>query len=192
MNRYLPVAVSLLTLAACGESPVGPDRMDPPLALARTIPQPPGLSGSEQELLDAFNAGADMGAMLNRDVGCAILTGFFTPSGLAAFGILGPSDCSNGNFDRTNPDGTVDRHMQGEGSFFLFVTGPDGMAFPSAGSDVRWGRVQHEDGITVFNVSGTLSDGSRVRAHFTRTADGKNPPGNRLWVEALGYVVGGK
>lgn len=192
MKRFLLVTIALLAAAACGESPAEPAMMDPPLARAPAAPQPPGLSDEEQALLSALHAGADMGAILNREVGCGILTGFFTQSGLAAFGLLSPNDCSNGNFVRTNPDGTVDRNIQGTGRFFLVVLGPQGMAFPSGGSDVRWGRVQHQDGITVFNVAGTLSDGSRVRAHFTRTPDGMNPPGNTLWVEALGYVVGGK
>jgi hypothetical protein len=158
-----------------------------------------GLSPLEHSLLDALAAGEDPGAIINRDVGCGLTTGFgvvnddgtVTPVG---FGGLFPQPGPNGicplsSFERTNPDGTVDSHTQGRGAFFLVLFGLG--FYPSTGSDVIWRDISHEGGTSVFTVSGTLSDGSKVRAHFVRDPKGNIKEANALWVEGLGYVVGG-
>ena len=199
MKKILLTVGATVVLAACAETPADPlaeeRTLDLPTAAAKASQDDPGLSETEQALLDELMAGADMGAMLNRDVGCGMLTGFNNDGQFVAFGGLFPTEgpngiCPMGNFERTNPDGTVDLHMKGTGNFFLVVFTPSGF-FPSEGSSVNWRIVAHEGGARTFNVSGTLSDGSRVRAHFTTTPDGKNPQGNTLWIESLGYVVGG-
>ena len=84
----------------------------------------------------------------------------------------------------------MDFHTQGSGTFFLIVNDPF-TVFGSLGSDVIWRAISHQNGTSVFNVSGTLSDGSRVRAQFVTDPNGDNKAANTLWVEGLGYVVGG-
>ena len=158
-----------------------------------------GLSPLEQSLLDALAAGEDPGSIINRDVGCGLTTGFgvinddgtVTPVGFGGlFPEPGPSGiCPLSNFERTNPDGTIDVHTQGRGAFFLVLFGLG--FYPSGGSDVIWRDISHEGGTSVFTVTGTLSDGSRVRAHFIRDPKGNIKEANTLWVEGLGYVVGG-
>lgn len=191
MKMLLRSVVPLLALglAACDTgTPAEPDA-------ALLGPAGSSASAIEQSLIDDLAAGVDHGAILNRDIGCAILVGFGGPGGVAAFGILGPMPgprgiCPAGNFERTNPDGTIDEHKQGQGTFFLLVFDPF-RSFPSGGSHVRWRSITHQDGARVFNFSGTLSDGSRVRGHFAYTPNGKVTQGNTLWVEGLGYIVGG-
>lgn len=142
----------------------------------------------------AAMADEDPGATLDREVGCGIITGFFNNGAFVGFGGLFPTPgpqgiCPLSNFARVNADGTVDRHMQGSGTFFLVLPG---VAFyGSEGSDVQWRSIQHENGIRLFTVTGTLSDGSRVRAHFVTTPDGLSTAANTLWIEGVGYAVGG-
>jgi len=142
----------------------------------------------------AAMADEDPGATLDREVGCGITTGFFNNGSFVGFaGLfpdLGPQGfCPLSNFARVNPDGTVDRHIQGSGRLFLVLPGV--AIYGSDGSDVRWRSIQHENGIRMFTVTGTLSDGSRVRAHFVTTPGGENTAANSLWIEGVGYAVGG-
>lgn len=189
MPLHLVVPLLVLGLAACDAgTPAEPDT-------TRLGPAAGSLSTLEQSLIDDLAAGVDHGAILDRDVGCAILTGFANPDGLVAFGILGPMPgprgiCPSSNFNRTNPDGSVDMHTHGMGTFFLLVFDPS-VSFPSEGSRVRWNAITHEGGARTFNFQGTLSDGSRVRGHFAYSPSGEPTMGNALWVQGVGYIVGG-
>lgn len=148
------------------------------------------ISPRDQMVLDAFNNGMFSRAVINTEVSCAILPGFFDASGnLVAFGGLFPLECAGGTFERTNPDGTLDWHANGRGVFFLLTFEPSGF-FSSTGSDVNWHIIQHENGIRILTVSGTLSNGSRVRVHFTAEPTGANNSSEgTLWIEGLGYVL---
>lgn len=191
MKTVPRILILLLAVAAC----------EAPPSTAPQAGEPQGtnpaqqLSASEQAILTAVKAGEDAGAILNRDYPCSLSPGFGDQNGTVAFGGLmaepGPNGiCPLSNFERTNPDGTVDVHQKGVGAFFLLVFEPFTI-FGSEGSHVRWTSISHENGIRVFNVSGTLSDGSRVRVHFVTDPNGDNKPANTLWVEGLGYIVGG-
>lgn len=187
MKKAVPTLAVLSVLIACqADSPAEPVVQEPQLTVAAD-----GLSSLEQSILDAAMAGA----IIDRDVGCGQTSGFFNNGVFVGFGGLFPTAgpqgiCPLSNFVRTNRDGSVDLHMQGSGQFFLFLFNPFAI-FPSAGSDVIWRQIQHENGIRVFTVTGTLSDGSRVRAQFVTDPNGDNKAANTLWVEGLGYVVGG-
>ena len=190
-SRFLPVFVLFSGLVACeAESPIVPPDDAPRLA-ATTASH----SAIEQELMDAARNGEDMGAILDREVPCGQLVGFSNNGAPVAFGGLFPTEgpqgiCPLSNFQRTNQDGSVDLHLQGTGSMFLFVFNPPG-SFGSAGSFVRWRILEHAGGVSIFTVSGRLGDGSRVRAHFVTDPDGGLRPANTLWVEGMGYLVGG-
>lgn len=146
------------------------------------------LSPSDQAAVDAFHAYRTTGAFIER--GCMIVSpGFFNEAGqLLGFGGLFPDvpfgECENG-FIRTNPDGTEDLHVNGKGLFFLLLFDPFAI-YGSQGSSVKYTYIRHANGISILTVTGKLSDGSRVRGHFT---SGDNRAGT-LWVEGLGYVVG--
>lgn len=191
MKRALLTIVLVGALGACqADSPAEPFANGPSLA---TVPS--GLSPLEQSLTDALLAGQSLGSLVDRDVGCGTLVGFSDASGLVAFGGLFPLEgpqgiCPLSNFARTNRDGTVDQHLQGSGGFFLLVFDPFA-SFPSEGSSVRWRAVSHQGGTSMFTITGTLSDGRRVRAHFVTDPRGDNKAANTLWVEGIGYVVGG-
>lgn len=194
--RRLALLPALALLAACGETATEPfDGSEPAQAEHAETAVAPALFLSERSIVDALKAGGSAGAVLNRDVGCGILTGFSNNGEFVGFGGLFPSPgprgiCPLSNFERANPDGTIDRHLQGSGTFFLVLFNPPA-GFPSEGSSVRWRMIAHENGTRVFTVSGTLSDGSRVRAHFVTDRKGDNKAANTLWVQGLGYVVGG-
>ena len=189
------LVLSALVVSCSDQTTAPPDLADGPQMSAVS----PGMSPLEQSLMDAIAAGEDPGAIVDRDVGCAIITGFGVVDDdgnvtNVGFGGLFPQPGPNGicplsNFERTNPDGTIDLHTQGRGAFFLVLFGLG--SYPSTGSDVIWRNIRHEEGASVFTVSGTLSDGSRVRAHFVRDPKGDIKDANTLWVEGLGYVVGG-
>jgi hypothetical protein len=194
--RRLALLPALALLAACGETatepPVGSEPAQAELAETALAP---ALSLSEQSIVDAMRAGGNAGAVINREVGCGIFSGFNNNGEFVGFGGLFPTPgprgiCPLSNFERANPDGTIDLHLQGSGAFFLVLFNPPA-EFPSEGSSVRWRMIAHENGTRVFTVSGTLSDGSRVRAHFVTDRKGDNKAANTLWVEGLGYVVGG-
>lgn len=192
MKKAFLAFTLLAGLVACqADSPVEP--------LAQQLQfssSPTGLSPLEQSMVDAVMAGEDPGAVIARNDVCAFSPGFFNDGVFVGFGGLFPTPgpqgiCPLSNFERTNPDGTVDLHLQGSGGFFLLVFEPSFQFFSSEGSHVRWRLISHEGGTTVFTVSGTLSNGSRVRAHFVTDPSGDNKAANTLWVEGLGYVVGG-
>ncbi len=191
MKKALLAFVLLAGLIACeADSPSEPLTHGPQLSAVSA-----GLSSLERSLVDAALAGTDAGAVIDRDAGCGISPGFFNNGALVAFGGLFPVPgphgiCPLSNFERTNPDCTVDVHRQGSGTFFLLVFNPFTI-YGSAGSDVSWKEIAHEGGIRVFTVKGILSDGSRVRAHFVTDPNGDNKAANTLWVEGLGYLVGG-
>lgn len=192
MRKASLVFTLLAGLVACqADSPVEP--FTQPLRFSSS---PAGPSPLEQSMVDAVMAGEDPGAFIDRNDVCAFSPGFFNDGVFVGFGGLFPTPgprgiCPMSNFVRTNPDATVDMHMQGSGGFFLLLVQPSFQVFGSEGSDVRWRVISHEGGISVFTVSGTLSNGSRVRAHFVTDPNGDNKAANTLWVEGLGYVVGG-
>ena len=157
----------------------------PTLSFAQSI------SPQDQDVVNAMNAGAPSGAIINTEVGCAISAGFFRGDEFIGFGGLFPDGgCKGGTFERTSPKGKLDLHINGSGMFFLFLFDPFSV-FSSEGSDVKWTMIRHEDGISILTVTGWLSDGSRVRAHFTSDPHGDdNAKGDFLWVEGLGYVIG--
>lgn len=187
----LPVLLLFGGLLACeSDSPSAPTADAPRLAAA-----PGSFSAIEQELIEAAQNGADMGALLDRDVGCGTLVGFTHNGVQKAFGGLFPTPgpqgiCPLSNFVRTRRNGAVDLHMQGIGTFFLFVFDA-GVSFGSAGSFVRWRILENDGGVSVFTISGRLSDGSKVRGHFVNDPEHGIRPANTLWVEGLGYIVGG-
>jgi hypothetical protein len=180
------LALAMLALGCEQTTEPVAEALAPGVQMARDVQE---LSPRDQAVVDAFNNGAPWGAVINNDVSCSVLTGFFDASGLVAFGGLFANECTGGTFERTNPDGTADWHAHGRGEFFLVIFA--GGFFPSAGSSVKWQIIGHEDGISVWSANGTLSDGSRVRAHFVTDPNGDNKPANALWVEGLGYVLGG-
>ena len=143
----------------------------------------------------AMAQGEPHGAVIQGEGFCTLLTGFADATGLKAFGGLfqdfsDPDACGN-SFSRINPDGTFDTHWYGHGGFFLVVFG--GGFYPSQGSNVSWTIITHENGIRILRLNGTLSDGSRVRGHFTVDPKGEdNSKEGLLWVEGYGYVVGAR
>lgn len=146
-----------------------------------------GLSARDQAAVDLFNESRTSGAFVVRD--CVFVSpGWFGEDGrLLGFGGLFPDvpDGESCGFTRTNPDGSEDLYVNGKGYFFLFLFEPFHI-YGSEGSDVKWTYINRADGVRILTITGTLSDGSRVRAHFT---SGDNQAGS-LWVEGLGYVVG--
>lgn len=150
------------------------------------------IAPQDQDVINAMNAGAPNGAIINTDESCAILTGFLNGNSLVAFGGLFPDEdgCRGGTFSRTTPQGKTDLHLNGTGQFFLLLFDPFNI-FGSEGSDVKWKMIRHEDGISILTINGWLSDGSRVRAHFTSDPRGDdNAKGDFLWIEGIGYVLG--
>ena len=149
------------------------------------------ISEQDQDVVNAMKAGAPNGAIINTEVGCAIGPGFYRGEEFIGFGGLFPDNgCEGGTFERTGPKGQLDIHINGRGLFFLFLFDPFNV-FGSEGSDVKWNMIRHEDGISVLKINGYLSDGSRVRAHFTSDPNGDdNAQGDFLWIEGIGYVIG--
>jgi hypothetical protein len=191
MIRVASLLFAVAVLAACGtDSPTVPDSGPTPSPLAKRVNQPVGPSASDEAAIAAFEAAGMNGAVVNHDVCYIVGPGFLNENGdLIGFGGLFPDECPQG-FERVNPDGTIDNHMNGRGAFFLLLLEPFAF-FGSEGSDVRWTWVVHEGGINILNINGTLSDGSRVRAHFTSGQNGAmNAKSGRLWVEGLGYILG--
>lgn len=197
----LLTVVSPLLLTSCDTNSPTAAAVSPDASASGVRTVVPGTTAlvSGQSLHDialgALEHGTPPGAVLNTDVGCFVLTGFYDQDGnLAAFGLLfGEAGtfgtCGPGSFDRTNPDGSIDQFRQARGSFYLSVVDPPA-EFPSDGSDVKWTRIVGADGVSVFNINGTLSDGSHVQAHFLSGTQGPNQS-STLWVEGLGYLVGG-
>lgn len=147
-----------------------------------------GLSSTDRAAMQLFNESRDTGAFVVKN--CLIVSpGFFTESGsFIGFGGLFANELFEGGtcgFTRTNPDGSEDLHVNGRGGLFLFLFQPFAI-YGSTGSNVKWTFIRHADGIGVLTFTGTLSNGSRVRGHFT---SGDNSAGS-LWVEDLGYVLG--
>lgn len=189
------ITFSLFLLAVFGAAACD-SGTSPELAAPETGPMvaPPdlsvqGLSPNDQAALDAFNQYRTTGAFIER--GCTIVSpGFFSDAGdLLGFGGLFPDvpfgePCFNG-FTRTNRDGTQDLYVNGKGLFFLLLFDPFAI-YGSEGSSVKYTYIRRAKGPSILTVTGTLSDGSRVRGHFT---SGDNRAGT-LWVEGLGYVVG--
>ena len=207
----MKIARSALTLTVLLVAAVACDTLDPTeavapavsLSAARPGPSPQGAAGSQsardQAVMDALANGASSGAVIDREVGCFILLGIGDSEGnLLAFGGLFPGQqdppCDPGTFARTNPDGSTDIHAKGTGAMFLVVFEPGGTFIPRAvfdseGSDVDWEWIYREGQGGVTNVRGTLSDGSRLRAHFVNNPNGPVPTAGQLWVEALGWVA---
>lgn len=190
MKRVVSLLVFAGVVTACqADSPSAPIDAGPQLNATSA-----GLTAQEQAIVDELTAGADAGAILDRDIGCGILTGFSNNGIPVGFGGLFPVEgpqgiCPLSSFARTNPDGTVDVYLQGSGAFFLVLFGAG--VYPSTGSEVRWRAIDLDGGIRLLTITGTLSNGSRVRAQFVTTPDGTNVSANTLWVEGVGYVVGG-
>lgn len=184
------ILLAVFGAAACdsGTSPelvapeTGPTVAPPALSVQ-------GMSPNDQAAANAFHESRTTGAFIER--GCMIVSpGFFDEAGnLLGFGGLFPDvpfgePCENG-FLRTNPNGTQDIHVNGRGGFFLLLFSPSAY-YGSEGSSVKYTYIRRANGKSILTVIGTLSDGSRVRGHFT---SGDNRAGT-LWVEGLGYVVG--
>jgi hypothetical protein len=187
------LAVVVFTAACSGEMPTLPHNqlsIEPTEVSAESglaAQRGAGISARDQAAIDAFHAERTTGASFLRDV-CGLGIGFFDGDDFLGFGGLFPSECPGG-FIRTNPDGSEDQHLQGRGSLFLFLF--EYGIFPSDGSDVGWQATIHEDGIVSASVHGTLSDGSRVRIHFTDQPTGRNNSADsQLWIEGVGYVRG--
>lgn len=165
------------------------------LSLSSSVSWGQGLSERDKAIVDAMAQGAPHGAIIQGEGFCSILTGFFDGDVLKAFGGLfqdfaDPDACGN-SFSRTNPDGTFDTHWYGNGAFFLVVM--DGPFYSSEGSNVSWTIITHENGISTWRVNGTMSDGSRVRGHFTVDPKGDdNSKEGFLWVEGYGFVIGAR
>jgi hypothetical protein len=197
----LLTVVSPLLLASCDTNSPTAATVPPDASASGVRAVAPGTAAvlSGQSLHDialgALEHGTPPGAVLNTDVGCFVLAGFYDQDGtLVAFGLLfGEAGtfgtCGPGSFDRTDPDGSIDQFLHARGSFYLSVVDPSAN-FPSDGSDVKWTRIVRADGVSVFDINGTLSDGSHVRAHFTSGTPGPNQSSS-LWVEGLGYVLSG-
>jgi len=189
------ITLTLMLLAVAGVTACD-SGTSPELAALETGPTvaPPdlsvhGLSPNDQAAMKAFHESRTTGAFIER--GCMIVSpGFFSESGqFLGFGGLFPDvpfgeSCENG-FIRTNPDGTEDMYVNGKGLFFLLLVNPFSI-YGSEGSSVKYTYIRRAKGKSILTVTGTLSDGSRVRGHFT---SGDNRAGT-LWVEGLGYVVG--
>lgn len=191
MIRVASLLLAAAVFSACGaDSPTVPESDPTPSPLAKKVNQPAGLSARDQAAIEMFESAGMSGAVVNHDVCNIVGPGFVNENDdLIGFGGLFPDECPQG-FERVNPDGTTDFHMNGKGYFFLLLFEPFAI-FGSEGSDVRWTWVRHTGGISILNIHGTLSDGSRVRAHFTSGENGAvNAKSGRLWVEGLGYVLG--
>lgn len=189
MTRRVPLLLTLAAFAACGgDSPTTPALDSEVPALKKVGQVPPGLSAADQELYNAFNEGRTTGAFVNHDFCGLFSLGFRDENGgLLGFSLFIPDECPQG-FERQNPNGTFDQHISGGGQMFLVLIA-QGAFFGSEGSDVRWTIKRSETGTNVFNINGTLSDGSRVKGHFNSGNNGNSQSG-KLWVEGLGYVVG--
>lgn len=151
------------------------------------------LSPRDQMAVDMMMGSQSNGAVIERDGVCAVLPGFSQDGQLVAFGGLFPQDCAN-SFERTNKDGSRDRHAHGVGQFFLLLFSPFKI-YGSAGSYAHWTWIDKGDGteIGILTANGTLSDGSRFRLHFTNTpGEGDQSKEGFLWVEGVGYVVGNR
>lgn len=171
------LAVALLV--GCSENPLTPDDAD-----AALVQPGPSLAPHEQAALDA------MGAAAKTEPGlfdCFAFLPFSEDDETVALAVVFPffgGDCTG--FIRTNPDGTQDRHLKGTGSILLLA--PEFVG--SAGSEADWQVVAHEDGIVVFSLRGTLSDGRRIRIHKVITPTEENrSAGEFFWIEGSGYIV---
>ena len=150
----------------------------------------------EKEIMSTLMSGGGIGALIERDGVCAGTVGgawFSSPGSMALLAfpqVSGPEGCKN-TFLRTNPDGSMDRHVNGVGGLFLILFQPSFQLISSAGSNVHWTATQHEDGVRTISINGTLSNGSRVRAHSVRDPNGlDNSRESFFWIEGLGYLVG--
>ena len=151
-----------------------------------------GMSEAEQAIVNALMAGESAGAIIERTGECAAGGAIFevgspAPAALVFFGVDSPEDCGN-TFTRTNRDGTVDVYKNGVGTAFVIIIDPFEFIF-SEGSYVHWTESTREGGSLTFNGNGTLSDGSRMRLHFTVNNKGE-PVVGRLFIEGRGYIVG--
>ena len=189
MIRLASLLFAVVVLAACGaDSPTTLDAESSPLL--KKVKSASAPSASDNAAIQAFEAAGSKGAVVDHDQCFIVGPGLFNENGdLIGFGGLFPDECPQG-FERLNPDGTIDNHMSGKGTYFLFLFDPFAI-FGSEGSDVRWTWVRHQDGASVLNIHGTLSDGSRVRAHFnSNQSEAGSPNSGRMWVEGLGYILG--
>ena len=150
----------------------------------------------EKEIMSTLMSGGGVGALIDRDGVCAGTVGgpwFSSPGSMALLAFpqaFGPEGCRN-TFLRTNPDGSMDRHVNGVGGLFLILFQPSFQFIFSTGSNVHWTATQHEDGVRTISIHGTLSNGSRVRAHSVRDPNGDdNSKESFFWIEGLGYLVG--
>lgn len=151
------------------------------------------LSSRDQAVVAAMMKGDSKGAVIGEPGTCLISFGLRDEAGqlLGFFGLFPNIDddvCDN-SFTRTNPDGTMDDHILVHGGLFMFIFG--GPILPSGGSDVFYRLISHEDGTLGLNVSGTTSDGGKVRIRLTAEASGKNNArSDQIWLENYGYIIG--
>jgi hypothetical protein len=175
MNRSLRVLVAVLGVV-CGSAGVHAQ----------------GMNEAEQAIVAALMSGESAGAIIERTGQCATGGPIFEPGSpgpvaLVFLGVQDPDGCGN-TFTRTNRDGTVDEYRKGTGGAFVILTNP--LEFISSeGSYVHWTEQVREGGSITFNANGTLSDGSRMRLHFTINNRGE-PVGGRLFIEGRGYIAG--
>lgn len=150
----------------------------------------------EKEIMSKLMSGEGVGAVIDRDGVCAGTVGgpwFSSPGTIALLAFpqaFGPEGCKN-TFLRTNPNGSMDRHVNGVGGLFVILLQPSFQLIFSSGSNVHWTATQHEDGVRTISINGTLSNGSRVRAHSVQDPNGEdNSKESFFWIEGLGYLVG--
>ena len=154
--------------------------------------QAQGLSEAEQAIVSGLMSGESAGAVIERTGLCAtggaiLEAGSPSPAALVFLDVNSPDDCGN-TFTRTNRDGTVDEYRRGTGEAFVIILDPFEFIF-STGSYVHWTENIREAGSRTFNANGTLSDGSRMRLHFTVNNQGE-PVVGRFFIEGRGYIVG--
>lgn len=179
----------IVGFAACDSTPTeAPEQLIPSADLPQMSVE--GMSDGDAAAVALFNESRDTGAFVVKD--CIIVSpGLFNEEGeFIGFAGFFPNelfDPEGGTcgFTRTNPDGSEDVHINARGGLFLFLFDPPAF-FGSEGSDVKWTYMTRGEEKAVLSFNGTLSDGSRVRGHFS---SGDNNSG-RLWVEGLGYVLG--
>lgn len=150
------------------------------------------MSNRDQAVVSAMMNSDSKGAVIGEPPTCFISFGLFDDTGLIGFFGLFPNfddDICDNSFARTNPDGTLDEHVFVHGTVFMFVFG--GPILGSAGSDIYYRFIRHQDGTLGLNVNGTTSDGGQIRMRLTAESSGKNKArSDQIWLENYGYLIG--